>query len=148
MSSERVKRRLVAILAADVAGSCRLIGIDEEGALAQLKALRDTLFNPKIRDHRGRIVKNTGDGALVEFGSVVDAARCAVEIQRGMVEKISMFRRSSGSNFASAFMSVILLSKRTISLVMALTSQCVSKGTQNRVVLASPTMFTGKFVAR
>ncbi len=87
MSSEHVERRLAAILAADVAGSCRLIGIDEEGALAQLKALRKTLFDPKISDHRGRIVKNTGDGALVEFGSVVDAVRCAVEIQRGMAER-------------------------------------------------------------
>ena len=86
MSSEHVERRLAAILAADVAGSCRLIGIDEEGTLAQLKALRRTLFDPKITDHRGRIVKNTGDGALVEFGSVVDAVRCAVEIQRGMAE--------------------------------------------------------------
>ncbi|WP_249129815.1 adenylate/guanylate cyclase domain-containing protein [Bradyrhizobium sp. AUGA SZCCT0283] len=87
MSSEHVERRLAAILAADVAGSCRLIGIDEEGTLAQLKALRKTLFDPKITDHRGRIVKNTGDGALVEFGSVVDAVRCAVEIQRGMAEQ-------------------------------------------------------------
>jgi TolB-like protein/class 3 adenylate cyclase len=87
LSSEHVERRLAAILAADVAGSCRLIGIDEEGALAQLKALRKTLFDPKITDHRGRIVKNTGDGALVEFGSVVDAVRCAVEIQRGMAEQ-------------------------------------------------------------
>src|ERR1700681_3223306 len=87
LSSEHVERRLAAILAADVAGSCRLIGIDEEGALARLKALRKTLFYPKITDHRGRIVKNTGDGALVEFGSVVDAVRCAVEIQRGMAEQ-------------------------------------------------------------
>src|SRR3979490_3102365 len=87
LSREHVERRLAAILAADVAGSCRLIGIDEEGALAQLKALRKTLFDPKISDHRGRIVKNTGDGALVEFGSVVDAVRCAVEIQRGMAEQ-------------------------------------------------------------
>jgi TolB-like protein len=87
LSSEHVERRLAAILAADVAGSCRLIGIDEEGTLAQLKALRRTLFDPKISDHRGRIVKNTGDGALVEFGSVVDAVRCAVEIQRGMAEQ-------------------------------------------------------------
>jgi TolB-like protein len=62
------------------------MGIDEEGALAELKALRKTLFDPKISDHRGRIVKNTGDGALVEFGSVVDAARWADEIQRGMAE--------------------------------------------------------------
>ena len=87
LSSEHVERRLAAILAADVAGSCRLIGIDEEGTLAQLKALRKTLFDPKIADHRGRIVKNTGDGALVEFASVVDAVRCADEIQRGMAEQ-------------------------------------------------------------
>jgi adenylate cyclase len=72
LSSEHVERRLAAILAADVAGSCRLIGIDEEGTLAQLKALRKTLFDPKIAEHHGRIVKNTGDGALVEFASVVD----------------------------------------------------------------------------
>jgi adenylate cyclase len=87
LSSEHVKRRLAAILAADVAGSCRLIGFDEEGTLAQLKALRKTLFDPKIAEHHGRIVKNTGDGALVEFGSVVDALRCAVEIQRCMAEQ-------------------------------------------------------------
>ena len=87
MSSEHVERRLAAILAADVAGSCRLIGIDEEGTLAQLKALRKTLFDPKIAEHHGHIVKNTGDGALVEFASVVDAVRCAVEVQRGMAEQ-------------------------------------------------------------
>jgi adenylate cyclase len=87
LTSEQVERRLAAILAADVAGSCRLIGIDEEGTLAQLRALRKTLFDPRISDHRGRIVKNTGDGALVEFASVVDAVRCAVEIQRGMAEQ-------------------------------------------------------------
>ena len=87
MSREHVERRLAAILAADVAGSCRLIGIDEEGTLEQLKALRKTLFDPKIAEHRGRIVKNTGDGALVEFASVVDAVRCADEIQRGVAEQ-------------------------------------------------------------
>jgi TolB-like protein/class 3 adenylate cyclase/Flp pilus assembly protein TadD len=87
LSSDHIERRLAAILAADVAGSCRLIGIDEEGTLAQLKALRKTLFDPKITDHRGRIVKNTGDGALVEFSSVVDAIRCADEIQRSVAEQ-------------------------------------------------------------
>ena len=87
LSTEHVERRLAAILAADVAGSCRLIGIDEEGTLAQLKALRKTLVDPKVADHRGRVVKNTGDGALVEFTSVVDAVRCAVEVQRGMAER-------------------------------------------------------------
>jgi TolB-like protein/class 3 adenylate cyclase len=87
LSSEHVERRLAAILAADVAGSCRLIGNDEEGTLTELKALRKTLFDPKIAEHHGRIVKNTGDGALVEFASVVDAVRCAGEIQRAMAEQ-------------------------------------------------------------
>ena len=86
LSSEYVERRLAAILAADVAGSCRLIGVDEEGALARIKALRNTLFDPKVAQHRGRIVKNTGDGALVEFASAVDAVRCAEEFQRSMVD--------------------------------------------------------------
>jgi TolB-like protein/class 3 adenylate cyclase len=87
LSREHVERRLAAILAADVAGSCRLIGVDEAGTLAQLKALRKTLFDPKIAEHHGRVVKNTGDGALVEFASVVDAIRCADEIQRGVAEQ-------------------------------------------------------------
>jgi class 3 adenylate cyclase len=86
LGGEHVERRLAAILAADVAGSCRLIGIDEEGTLARLRALRKTLFDPKVSEHRGRIVKNTGDGALVEFASVVDAFRCADKIQRSMAE--------------------------------------------------------------
>jgi adenylate cyclase len=87
LSSEHIERRLAAILAADVAGSCLLIGIDEEGTLARLKALRRTLFDPKIAEHHGRVVKNTGDGAIAEFASVVDAVRCADEIQRGMAEQ-------------------------------------------------------------
>src|SRR3954463_1095685 len=87
LSSEHVERRLAAILAADVVGSCRLIGLDEEGALARLKALRKTLFDPKISERRGRIVKNTGDGALVECASVVDAVRCAAEIQHSVAEQ-------------------------------------------------------------
>jgi TolB-like protein/class 3 adenylate cyclase len=87
LNSDHVERRLAAILAADVAGSCRLIGIDEEGTLARLKALRRTLFDPKIAEHHGRVVKNTGDGAIAEFASVVDAVRCAAEIQRGMAEQ-------------------------------------------------------------
>jgi adenylate cyclase len=84
---ERVERRLTAILAADVAGYSRLMGVDEEGTLAQLKAHRRTLVDPKIAEHRGRIVKTTGDGMLVEFASVVDALRCAVAVQRGMAER-------------------------------------------------------------
>jgi adenylate cyclase len=85
--SERVERRLAAILAADVAGYSRLMGGDEEGTLSHLKALRATLVDPAIATHRGRIVKTTGDGLLVEFASVVDAARCAIEAQRDMAER-------------------------------------------------------------
>jgi len=77
-------RRLAAILAADVAGYSRLIGADEGGTLERLKALRRELLDPKIAEHKGRLVKTTGDGLLVEFGSVVDALRCAVEVQREM----------------------------------------------------------------
>ena len=87
MASERVERRLTAILAADVAGYTRLTGADEEGTHAQLKAHRRDLVDPAINEHRGRIVKTTGDGMLVEFASVVDALRCAVEVQRGMVAR-------------------------------------------------------------
>src|SRR5215470_3765931 len=78
-------RRLTAILAADVAGYSRLMGADEEGTHERLKIHLGELVNPKIAEHRGRVVKNTGDGFLAEFGSVVDAVRCAVQIQRGMV---------------------------------------------------------------
>jgi len=80
-------RRLAAILAADVAGYSRLMGVDEEGTHERLKTHLGELVNPKIGEHRGRIVKNTGDGFLAEFPSVVDAVRCAVEIQRDMVER-------------------------------------------------------------
>ena len=78
---------MAAVLAADVAGYSRLMGVDEEGTLARLKAVRKTLVDPTIAAHRGRIVKTTGDGMLVEFASAVDAARCAVEVQRGMAEQ-------------------------------------------------------------
>src|SRR5262252_3385258 len=80
-------RRLAAILAADVAGYSRLMGADEEGTHERVKAHLRDLIEPKIAEHRGRIVKNTGDGFLAEFGSVVDAVRCAVEIQRGMAQR-------------------------------------------------------------
>ena len=80
-------RRLAAILAADVAGYSRLMGVDEEGTHERLKAHLRDLVDPKIKEHRGRVVKNTGDGLLAEFSSVVDAVRCAVEIQRGMAER-------------------------------------------------------------
>src|SRR6267143_1848845 len=85
LAIERVQRRLAAILAADVAGYSRLMGVDEEGTHERLKAHLRQFVDPKIKEHRGRIVKNTGDGILVEFGSVVDAVRCAAEIQRAMI---------------------------------------------------------------
>jgi adenylate cyclase len=87
LTAERVERRLSAILAADVAGYSRLMGVDEEGTHARLKEHRRTLLEPKIGEHRGRIIKTTGDGMLVEFASVVDAVRCAAEIQREMIER-------------------------------------------------------------
>jgi TolB-like protein/class 3 adenylate cyclase len=87
MPEDRVDRRLAAIWAGDVAGYSRLMGVDEEGTLRQLKAHRKELVDPKVTEHRGRIVKTTGDGLLVEFVSVVDAVRCAVDIQRGMIER-------------------------------------------------------------
>ena len=87
MANERVERRLMAILAADVAGYSRLMNSDEEGTLQQLKEHRRTLVDPSIAEHRGRIVKTTGDGLLLEFASAVDAVRCAVEVQRAMRER-------------------------------------------------------------
>jgi adenylate cyclase len=80
-------RRLAAILAADVAGYSRLMGVDEEGTHERLKAHLRELVDPKIAEHHGRIVKNTGDGLLAEFSSVVDAVRCAAEIQRAMIDR-------------------------------------------------------------
>src|SRR5438874_3408222 len=80
-------RKLAAILAADVAGYSRLMGADEEGTLARLKAHRRELIDPKIAEHRGRIVKTTGDGLLVEFASPVEAVRCAGEIQKAMRDR-------------------------------------------------------------
>jgi adenylate cyclase len=87
VADNRVERRLAAILAADVAGYSRLMGVDEEGVLARLKAVRKSLVDPTIAAHRGRIVKTTGDGMLVEFASAVDAARCAIDVQRGLAEQ-------------------------------------------------------------
>ena len=80
-------RKIAAILVADVVGYSRLARADEEGTLARLRTLRSDLIDPAVAVHRGRIVKRTGDGALVEFRSVVDAVRCAIEVQNGMVER-------------------------------------------------------------
>src|SRR5215468_8571121 len=87
MSEGRVERRLAAILAVDVAGYSRLMGADEEGTHERLKAHFAELVHPKVAEHRGRVVKNTGDGLLSEFPSVVDAVRCALEVQREMIAR-------------------------------------------------------------
>ena len=82
-----MERRLAAIFAADVVGYSRLIGIDEEGTIERFQAHRRELFDPKIAEHQGRIVKMTGDGFLVEFASPVRAVRCAIEVQQGMADR-------------------------------------------------------------
>ena len=87
MAEDQVERRLTAVLAADIAGYSRLMGADEEGTLAALKTLRREVVDPNIKEHRGRIVNTTGDGLLSEFASVVDAVRCAVEVQREMAAR-------------------------------------------------------------
>src|SRR5579863_10554535 len=80
-------RKIAAILAADIVSYSRLAGADEERTLARLRALRSDLIDPTISIHRGRVVKRTGDGAIVEFRSAVDAVRCAIEVQNGMIER-------------------------------------------------------------
>jgi adenylate cyclase len=100
LSEERVERGLAAILAADVAGYSRLMERDEVGTLARLRTLRRDLIDPRIAEHQGCVVKTTGDGLLIEFQSVIDAVRCAVEVQEGMAERnaqIPQDRRSVNS---------------------------------------------------
>jgi adenylate cyclase len=87
VAEQRVERRLAAILAGDIAGYSRLMGVDEEGTLARLNAHRREFLEPTIAEHRGRIVKRTGDGILIEFSSAVDAVRCAIQQQRGMGQR-------------------------------------------------------------
>jgi TolB-like protein len=87
LATERIERRLTAILAADIAGYSRLMGADEEGTLERFKALRGELVDPKIGEHRGRMVKTTGDGILIEFPSVIEAVSCAVAVQREMARR-------------------------------------------------------------
>jgi adenylate cyclase len=112
-------RRLTAILAADVAGYSRLMGADEEGTHERLKAHFAELVEPKIKQHRGHTVKNTGDGLLAEFPSVVEAVRCAAEIQRGMAERNSETPEDRRITFASGSISVMSLLNRTTSMAMA-----------------------------
>jgi class 3 adenylate cyclase len=99
LTAEHLVRRLAAIFAADVADYSRLTGIDEEGAHVRLMEHLRVLIDPKVAAHRGRIVKHTGDGLLAEFSSVVDALRCAVDVQRGMAERNSNFSLDSRMEF-------------------------------------------------
>src|ERR1700730_7946375 len=91
MGGERVARKLTTILAADVAGYSRLVGADEEGTVARIRALRSELIDPTLTANRGRLVKTTGDGVLIEFASVVDAVRAAIDVQRAMWMRNSDF---------------------------------------------------------
>jgi class 3 adenylate cyclase len=99
LEPQRVERRVTAILAADVVGYSRLIGADDEGTLAQLKAHHNELIGPKISEYHGRIVRTTGDGLLVLFASVVDALRCAIDVQRGMVKRNAQVPRHARIEF-------------------------------------------------
>src|ERR1700746_1041066 len=120
LTTERVERRLAAILAADVANYSRLMGADEEGTLARLKALRRELADPKIKENRGRIVKTTGDGLLLEFASVVDSMRgsapsnCSVRSR----SETPMSRQIAASNSAWGSMSATLSRMGAISTAM------------------------------
>ena len=127
MAEQRLQRRLAAILSADVVGYSRLMGIDEAGTLARLKALRRDVIDPNIAGHSGRIVKLMGDGVLVEFGSAVDAVACAIEIQKHVPEHEAAGAGADSIRFRSASMSATLSSMVTTSLATASTSRLGSK---------------------
>ena len=107
-------RKLAAILVADVVGYSRLAGADEDRTLARLRGLRSDLIDPTIAAHHGRIVKRTGDGSIIEFRSVVDAVRCALEVQTGMVERNAGLPPERASSSASAFISATSSKRRTV----------------------------------
>src|SRR5262249_28145384 len=95
MLDARINRKLAAILVADVVGYSRLMGADEAGTLAALKKFRETIFDPAVAAHNGRIVKLIGDGTIVEFGSVVDAVNCALSVQRSSISSLDAVRQST-----------------------------------------------------
>jgi class 3 adenylate cyclase len=138
LTGERVERRLAAVLAPDVAGYSRRMGVNEEGTLARLKAVRKTLVDPAIASHRGRIVKTTGDGMLVEFASAVDAARCAVEVQRDMAAQNADVPQDTKIEFRIGSMSATSSSTRTTSSATALISPHASRVLPSRAVSAFP----------
>jgi len=113
----RIERRLAAIMAADIAGYSRLMGVDEIGTLSALKAHRHERIDPAIARHHGRIVKTTGDGLLVEFASIVDAVACGVAIQRGCWRSMPASTRTGRSSCASA--SMLATSSSTVTTFLA-----------------------------
>ena len=148
MAEERLQRRLAAILAADVVGYSRLMGIDEIGTLKRLKTLRRGLIDPAIAAHAARIVKLMGDGVLVEFGSAVDAVACAIEIQHTFASTTPVAPNPIRSSSASASMSATSSSKTTISLAMASISRRGSKVSQHQAAYRFRRMLGGRCKAR
>jgi adenylate cyclase len=138
----------MAILAADVAGYSRLMGADEEGTLAHLKSFRKALVDPKIAEHRGHIVKTTGDGLLVEFASAVDAARCAAEIQRGMAGQNADAAQGNRIEFRIGIhVGDIIIDDNDI-FGDGVNIAARLEGSRRPEGSAFPTMLTGRFVAR
>jgi adenylate cyclase len=133
----RVERRIAAILATDVAGCSRLIGADEEGTLGRLKALRPEGIDPKIAGHHGRIVKTTGDGLLVEFASVVDALRCAAEVQAAMAKGNAPLPPDHRIEFRIGTTSATSSSRTVTPSATASTSRSGSKARPSRAASAS-----------
>ena len=148
MAEERLQLRLAAILAADVVGYSRLMGIDEIGTLKRLKTLRRDLIDPAIAAHAGRIVKLMGDGVLVEFGSAVDAVACAIEIQQHFESTTPVAPKPIRSSSALASMSATSSSKTTISSAMASISPLGSKASQHQAAYRSRRMLGGRCKAR
>ena len=139
MAEQRVERRLAAILAGDIAGYSRLMGADEEGTLARLNAHRREFLEPTIAEHRGRIVKRTGDGILIEFSSAVDATRCAIQQQRGMAQRNAGVAADERIELRIGIHVGDIMIEEGDILAMASTSLRGWKASRSRAVSASPT---------
>ena len=148
MAEERLQRRLAAILSADVVGYSRLMGIDEARTLARLNALRRELIDPAIAAHSGRIVKLTGDGALVEFASAVDAVTCAIEIQKQLRDPTPLALKAIQSGFGSGSTLAISLLRVMISLATVSTSRRGSKALPSLAASRFPRTPGGRCKAR